>query len=181
MNRCEGKAMLKDRGNGARLLGVATAMILAQVIFAGAAFAKKQPKTYPETGKVTATAVNQVPFTTYQHAGGPNGGSTVPVHGVRISRTYTIDTETKTYELDCGKHPRMFSSTPGECGGDKKIEIGDTIQFRLEKGWAYLPVPVTVEPSGEQKLRVLNEELKQDPKPAAQPGTPDAKPPGQNL
>jgi hypothetical protein len=178
MRRCEGNAMPKDRGNAAQRLGITTALILAQTIFAGAAFAKKQPKTYPETGKVTATAVNQVPFSTSQHVGGPNGGSTVPVRGVRISRTYTIETETKTYELDCGKHPRIFSSTPGECGGDKKIEIGDTVQFRLEKGWAYLPVPVTVEPSGEQRLRVLNEELKQDATPGTQPEPSDTKPPG---
>lgn len=154
---------------------VAVALLLAALFAPRPATAGKTPKGYPEEGKITATAINQVPVVRYQSTG-PNG-TTMPVKGVSLSRTYTVQTATKTYELDCGKHPHMFSKTPGECGGDKKLQIGDVIHFRIEKGSAYIPVPSTVEPSGEQKLRVINEELTSDDSanpPAAKP--PDAKP-----
>jgi hypothetical protein len=121
------------------------------------AFAKKQSRTYPEEGKVTGTSINQVERT----------------------RTYRVVTDARTYELDCGKHPELFSSTPGECGGDKKLQIGDVIHFRIEKGRAYIPVPETVESSGEQGLRILHEEVRSSPAdhPAIQSAkTGDAKP-----
>ena len=85
------------------------------------------------------------------------------INQVTGTRTYKISTDSKIYELDCGKHP-MFSRTPGECGGDKKLQIGDSIHFRMEKNWAYLPVATTVESSGEQRLRILREEAKPQPK-----------------
>src|SRR5579883_2832708 len=72
-------------------------------------FAKKPPRTYPEEGKIIGTSINQVEHT----------------------RTYRVVTDARTYELDCGKHPELFSSTPGECGGDKKLQIGDVIHFRV--------------------------------------------------
>jgi hypothetical protein len=156
-----------------RSISAAIILILAPVVLAGTAFAKKEPKGYPEEGKIIATAVNEVPFTTYQQTGGPNG-ATIPVRSIRRSRTYTVQTDTKTYELDCGKHPAMFSRTPGECGGDKKLQIGDAIHFRLEKGWAYIPVTEANGGAVEQKLRVLNEELKRETEPA--PPAPPAPP-----
>jgi len=125
------------------------------MFFAQNSTAKKQPKTYPQEGKIVASSINQVART----------------------RTYKVITETRVYELDCGIHPELFSSTPGECGGDKKLQIGQTLHFRIEKGKAFIPVPETVEQSGEQGLRILREELKSTAQPgnnagANQPATP---------
>ena len=118
-----------------RLLPVLT---LAGVVLSHTAFAKAATKTYPEEGKVTGTGVNQVTRT----------------------RIYKVATDTRAYELDCGKRPFLFSSTPGECGGEKKIQIGDVIHFRIQKDRAYIQVPIAVESSGEQKLRIQREEAK---------------------
>jgi len=96
-----------------------------------------QPALYPMVGKIVGTGINQV----------------------TRSRTYRISTDTKIYELDCGKHA-LFSGTPPECGGEKKLQIGDELHFRIEKDKAYIPVAPSVESSGEQKLRILREELK---------------------
>jgi len=92
---------------------------------------------YPIAGKIVGRSANQITRTV----------------------TYRVLTESKIYELDCGKHA-VFSSTPPECGGEKKLQIGDEIHFRLEKNRAYLPVEPSVDPSGEQKLRILREEVK---------------------
>ena len=92
---------------------------------------------YPIAGKIVGRSANQITRTV----------------------TYRVLTESKIYELDCGKHA-VFSSTPPECGGEKKLQIGDEIHFRLEKNKAYLPVESSVDPSGEQKLRILREEAK---------------------
>jgi hypothetical protein len=164
-------------------------LILALVVLPGPTLAKKPSKTYPEQGKVIATSVNHVPYR--QTVGGANG-TTISVHRIRITRTYKVVTDNRIYQLDCGKTPPIFSSTPEECGGDKKIRIGDVIHFRLEKGWAYIPVVETVTDSStyvkqsvstEERLRVLSQELNSDTKPADQSPTPapaqgDAKPQG---
>jgi hypothetical protein len=67
----------------------------------------------------------------------------------------------------------MFFHTTGKgCGGDKELQIGDVIKFRTEKDSLYIPLP----DGSEQKLRILNQELKPDAKPAeAKPA--EAKPP----
>jgi hypothetical protein len=151
--------MRRDRRNSPRILSVLILSIVALMFSTGSVLADKKPKTYPQEGKIIGTGINQV----------------------GASRTYKVVTDTKTYELDCGKHPPLFSKTPGECGGDKKLQIGDTLHFRTEKGRAYIAVPAEVEPSGEQQLRILREELKPNAKPAdnsqaAQPQKSDAKP-----
>lgn len=118
--------------------------------------AKDKNKTYPEEGKIIATGINQVPRT--QTSSGPNGA--VYVHRVVVAtRTYTVQTATHTYVLDCAKGPHMFSRTPGECGGDKKLQIGDEIHFRIEKNKAYIPTPEASKPDLEQWLFILNEDL----------------------
>lgn len=143
---------------GRQLPCITTPLVLV-VVMLGTAFGKNEPKTYPIEGKVTATSVNQVPYT-YSSS---DGKTTSSHRGIARTRTYTVQTDTKTYELDCGKRPRIFSSTPGECGGDKKIQIGDTIHFRIEKGRAYIPITESGQKDLEQKLRILNEDLKSDP------------------
>jgi hypothetical protein len=167
------------------LVIVTSLTFLALILPVSIAFAKKPPKTYPEEGKVMGSGAAQ------RTAGGGfvlgNAPSTISVHTV-YTRTYKVETDTRMYVLDCGKPPVIFSSTPGECGGDKKIQIGDVIHFRTEKGWAYIPVVQTVTGvygnvengvPGEQKLRILSEELKPEVKTGDKPATttppPDAK------
>ena len=132
--------------NTFRLLLVLT---LAHVVLSQPAFAKKEPKTYPEVGKVTGIGSRKT--TVY-------------------TRTYKIATDTKTFELECDSSPVMYPTNP-ECGGDKKLQIGDEVHFRTEKGWAYIPITETNQETGkqhsdEEKLRILNEDLKPDAKPA---------------
>jgi hypothetical protein len=86
------------------------------------------------------------------------GGGSYSVY----SHTYKIETDTKIYEMDCGKTPMFFGSTGKECGGDKPLQIGDVIHFRVEKGSAHIPLS----DGSEQKLRILNEEAKPETKPA---------------
>ncbi len=100
-------------------------------------------KDYPTQGTVITLGTSQE--TT-------GGGSTSVVTHVR--RTYTVKTPTRVFVLECpywmdGFH--IYSAS--ECGGKKKIEIGDAIRFRVEKGRAYL---LTAE-GKEQKLRVVSE------------------------
>jgi hypothetical protein len=97
------------------------------------------------------------------------GKRSVGQGGTAFTRTYKVETDTKVFELDFGKMP-FFARTGGECGGDKKLQIGDTIQFRTQKEWAYIPI-TGKDDSGrpkasEQRLRILSEELKPDSKPA---------------
>lgn len=168
-----------------RVQRVIALTFLALILSFGTAFAKKPPKTYPEEGKVVGSGTGQ-----HTSGGGLIMGTAPSSVNVRTiyTRTYKIETDTKVYELDCGKPPAMFSSNPGECGGDKKIQIGDVIHFRTEKGWAYIPLSETTHDSysnaeqtvsGEQKLRILSENLKSDAKTGDKPATtpPGAKPP----
>jgi hypothetical protein len=174
--------MNHDRVVRARKAGVLVLPFLALILSFGTAYAKKPPKTYPEQGKVMGSGTGQ------HTAGGGmlmgNSPSSINVRTV-YTRTYKVETDTKIYELDCGKPPGMFSSNPGECGGDKKIQIGDVIHFRVDKGWVYIPVSETTSDSysnadhtasSEQKLRILSQELKPDAKTPATPPA-EAKPP----
>ena len=138
-----------------------TVLTLALVLSSSSAWAKSQPKTYPIEGKVSGTGISQVPYT-YSSS---DGKTTQSHRGIARTRTYTVQTDTKTYELDCGKRPRIFSTTPGDCGGDKKIQIGDVIHFRVNKGWAYVSVTEDGKTDQEQKMRILNEDLKSDTAP----------------
>ncbi len=129
-----------------------------------ASAAAKEAKTYPESGKVIGIGQNEH-TKNHPKTGNGMGGGSYSVY----SHTYKIETDTKIYELDCGKTP-MFGVTGKECGGDKPLQIGDVIHFRVEKGSAHIPLS----DGSEQKLRVLNEEAKPEAKPA-DAKTPDAK------
>jgi hypothetical protein len=130
-----------------------------------ASAAAKEPKTYPESGKVIGIGQNEH-TKSHPKTGNGMGGGSYSVY----SHTYKIETDTKIYELDCGKTPTFFGSTGQECGGDKPLQIGDVIHFRVEKGSAHIPLS----DGSEQKLRVLDEEAKPEAKPA-DAKTPDAK------
>ena len=129
-----------------------------------ASAAAKEPKTYPESGKVIGIGQNEH-TKSHPKTGNGMGGGSYSVY----SHTYKIETDTKIYELDCGKTP-MFGTTGKECGGDKPMQIGDVIHFRVEKGTAH----IALSNGSEQKLRILNEEAKPESKPA-DAKTPDTK------
>lgn len=102
-------------------------------------------KDYPIEGTVTALGTSQ------ETTGGGSTSTYTVVH-----RTYTVKTPTRVFVLVCpywmsGFHIRSAS----ECGGKKKIEIGDAIRFRVEKNRAHL---LTTE-GKEQKLGALSEGL----------------------
>jgi hypothetical protein len=135
--------------------------LLALFIFALVGFsavaAAKEAKTYPESGKVIGIGQNEH-TKTHPRTGNNMGGGSYSVY----SHTYKIETDTRIYEMDCGKTPTFLGSTGKECGGDKPLQVGDAIRFRVEKGSAHIPLS----DGSEQKLRILNEEAKQDAKPA---------------
>lgn len=137
--------------------------IFALIVLSGAA-AAKEAKAYPESGKVIG--VGQSEHTKTHPNTGNIGGDTYSVY----SHTYKIETDTKIYELDCGKTPMFIGTTGGQCGGDKPLQIGDLIHFRVEKGSAH----ILLSNGSEQKLRILNEEAKPESK-TADAKTSDAK------
>jgi hypothetical protein len=122
------------------------------------AAAKSAEKTYPMTGKVVGMGQNQSQVRT---APGPNGGSrTVYFH------TYKVETESRIYDLDCEK-AALVHNTGKECGGDQPLDIRSVLQFRIEKGEVYIQLP----DAKEQKLRILSEDAKPEPKPADAPAS----------
>jgi len=141
------------------------ALFIFTVVALSGAAAAKEAKTYPESGKVIGIGQNEH-TKTHPKTGNNTGGGSYSVY----SHTYKIETDTKIYEMDCGKTPMFLSSTGKECGGDKPLQIGDVIHFRVEKGTSYIPLP----DGSEQKLRILNEEAKPETKPV-DVKTPDAK------
>src|SRR5208337_1417333 len=145
-------------------LSLLALLIFALAVLSGAA-AAKEPKTYPESGKIIGIGQNEH-TKSHPRTGNNMGGGAYSVY----SHTYKIETDTKIYELDCGKTPMFLGSTGQECGGDKPMQIGDVIHFRVEKGTAHIPLS----DGSEQKLRILNEEAKPESEPA-DAKTPDAK------
>jgi hypothetical protein len=104
-------------------------------------FAKdKAPKTYPEQGRVIANKTAEQAHTTpvYTDAYGKTHGG---VSAIRRLPVYRIETDTKVYELEGRKKEEM--------------SLGDTIQFRIEKEWAYVQ-----QGDKEKKFRVVATELK---------------------
>jgi hypothetical protein len=49
-----------------------------------------------------------------------------------------------------------------ECGGSKKLQVGDVIHFRIDKDRAYIPITKAYNSAGEEKLRILSTALKPD-------------------
>ena len=147
--------MQHDQRRSIQILSVLVLITLALPVLSGTAFAKHEPKTYPESGKVIGGGVNQ------HTVNGPPMGSMGGTVQTKYSHTYKIETETRIYDLDCGKVPTWGSTGKG-CGGKKPLELGDVIQFRTEKDSVYISLP----DGSEQKLRILNQELKPEAKPA---------------
>ena len=97
-------------------------------------------KQYPIEGTVTALRT--------QHE--TNGG----IHS--IHRTYTVKTPTRVFVLKCSYNMTgIHIYAPSECGGKKKIAIGDAIRLRVDKDHAYFPT----DNGKEQKLSILSESV----------------------
>jgi len=119
-------AMQRVRLRGTRAFASLAVFILALSLLSVTVFANKEPKTYPEEGKIVATGLTEwVINNKHQHA-----------------HTYTVVTSARSYLLECGHKP-VFGSMGEECGGSKKLQIGDVIHFRTEKELAYIPITKT--------------------------------------
>jgi hypothetical protein len=138
-------------------------VLICLLVAVESALAKKEPKTYPEEGKVVGMGTKA-----YVGFGAP----TV------LFPSYRVETDTKVFELLCDHRKG--------CGGDKKLQIGDVIHFRLDQyrgtRCAFIVAPEANNPTREDKLIVLSEDLKPEAKPAdkpsaAEPRQTDAKPP----
>src|SRR5205085_8999005 len=99
--------MQHDRQSRTRARALWAMLILTVSMFSVNAFGKKEPKSYPEDGKIVATGLTEwVINNKHQYA-----------------HTYTVVTDTKSYVLECGHKP-LFGSMGEECGGSKKLQIG---------------------------------------------------------
>lgn len=150
-------------------------------ILAGTAAAKKEPKSYPEEGKIIGIGTTEHTHVNGSIFGAPGTATTGNV-GSRSKYTYTykVQTGTKILQLDCGQEA-VFHSTGKECGGEKPLKVGDVIHFRIEKGSVYIlisarvtidddPSKGTREAQVEQKLRIMSEdEAPKDTPPAPAP------------
>lgn len=116
------------------------ALVLPQCVFA-----KKESKTYPEEGKIVATGLTGWVINR-QH---------------QYVHTYTVVSGGKSYLLECGHKP-LFGTMGEECGGSKKLQIGDVIHFRVENGRVYIPITKIDNSTGEEKLVILSTEIKPD-------------------
>lgn len=105
----------------------------------------KDAKTYPEEGKIVATGLTEWVINR-QH---------------QYAHTYTVEAGGKRYVLECGHKP-IFGTTGEECGGSKKLQIGDVIHFRMENDRVFIPITKTDNSAGEEKLKILSTELKPD-------------------
>jgi len=144
---------------GHNLMQMLVLSVVLVGILAGIALAKKEPKTYPEEGRVIGTGTTE-----HTRTNGSIFGSGGTTNGTVSSRskythTYKVQTATKIFELDCGKEA-VFHSTGAEClSGGKPIQVGDVIHFRMEKDSAYLPLPdQNGAEGGEERLRILSAE-----------------------
>jgi hypothetical protein len=109
-------------------------------------------KDYPIQGTVIALGTGQE--TTGGASTAVTGGSNSVV--THVHRTYTVKTSTRIFVLECPHWMDGFHiHAPSECGGKKKIEIGDTIRFRVEKNRAHV---LTAE-GKEEKLGVVSEAM----------------------
>ena len=139
--------MLEPRLCISKILRLLIVLTLAHAILSQSAFAKKEPKTYPEVGKVIGVGTTK----------------SAARKGAAFTRTYKIETAMKIYELDCGKSP-IFARVGGECGGEKKLHLGDEIHFRTQKEWVYIPITEKGTDTVEQRLRIISEDLKPGPR-----------------
>ena len=106
-------------------------------------------KTYPLEGKIVALGTSQE--TTSGGTGGGKENVTTILH-----RTYTVKSSSRIYVLECHHWMNRFHGhSPSECGGKRKIEIGDVIHFRIAEDHAY----IQTDKGKEERLNVLSEAM----------------------
>jgi hypothetical protein len=80
-----------------------------------------------------------------------------------------VKTPTRVFVLECSYYmDGIHVHSPSECGGKKKIAMGDAIRLRVDdKDHAYVPI----DNGKEQRLSVLSESINEDgtEQPAKQP------------
>jgi hypothetical protein len=101
----------------------------------------RAPKTYPEQDRVIANRIAEQAHTTPVYTD-PYGKTHSGVTAIRRLPVFRVETDTKFYEFE-GKRKQ-------------ELPLGDTIQFRLEKEWAYIQ-----QGDKQQRFRVVGTELKQ--------------------
>jgi len=144
--------MKRDTTVGFRCLGVHL-LLLGFIAFPTVVLA--EGKEYPMQGTVIALGTSQETTGGGSITGG-EGSTSVVSH---VHRTYTVKTSTRVFVLECPHWMDGFHiHAPSECGGKKKIEIGDAIRFRVEKNRAHV---LTAE-GKEEKLGVVSEAMKED-------------------
>jgi hypothetical protein len=161
LEAAEDYVMQRDPRNEGRKFVVLAAVIVALSVVAVAGRTKRLPKVYDEDGKIVATSLNRYMVKDTK----------------KYTHTYTVLTDSKRYLLDCDKKPGMFSTTGEECGPEKqRLKVGEAIQFRMENGWAYISTPEPDNPSAEQRLKILSEDIRTDANSAATQAAPAQKP-----
>lgn len=101
----------------------------------------KTPKVYPEAGKVVALKTAEQPHATPVYTD-PYGKTHGGVSTVKRLPIFRVETDTRFYDLE-GKRKDV-------------LNLGDTVEFRLDKEWAYVR-----QGDKEKKLRVVGIELKE--------------------
>jgi hypothetical protein len=136
-------------------LGIALLCCLAfsTIVFGG-------DKDYPMEGKVAALGTSQEltggGATPVVNGAGGGGGHVSTI----IHRTYTVKSSSRVYVLECPHWMNGFHiHSPSECGGNRKIEIGDVIHFRIAKNHAF----IRTDKGKEEKLNVLSEAVNETP------------------
>ncbi len=100
----------------------------------------KASEAYPEQGKVIASTLDQTAHApTAASQAQPNAGT--PANS--LLPVFRVETDTRVYQFE-GK------SKPG-------LTVGDTVQFRIVKDWAYVK-----RDGKEQKFKVIDTQLKDD-------------------
>ena len=139
------KVQAVDVGRWVLRLVVLCCLALPTIVLAG-------ERTYSVEGKVTGVGTHQETATV---------GDTLLAH---THRTYTVKAPARIFVLEC---PNDIGNLIGarECGGKRKIAIGDNLHFRVEKAYAY----VQTDPGKEQRLTVLSEDVNEEAGQAAKP------------
>jgi hypothetical protein len=101
----------------------------------------KEQKIYPEKGTVVAIHLSEHPYTIPSYTDG-DGKTRSGVSITYKTPIFRVETETKFYELEGGKKD--------------SFNLGDAIQFRIEKNSAYVQ-----RGSKEQKLQIIGMDLKE--------------------
>lgn len=102
----------------------------------------KEPKTYPEQGKVIANHTVEQSHTIPVHTD-PYGRTYGGMSAIRRRPVFRVETDAKFYEFEGKK--------------DQELPLGSTIKFRIEKEWVYVQ-----QGDKEQKFRLVGTELKPD-------------------